>query len=554
MADGNALTRWADLPISEKLRLIGSISPDVLGERLGVAMVTPYQGDGASTVQSSGAVSDAPRRSPFGAAVDAAGPIAAQASPVQPVDAQPQPTVTPVETTPQGVTHPPDQVSQPHVPGFQVDHNGNVTTGMASSTTSSALDPRVAQQLISEGGQLAETEKSQAASKAKTQGAYADEMAQIQQSYASQVADDAAAMGADVKDAKARVASLSAALESSQRELDAHPLQMLKGFDRTSQAILAMAQGLQNGSNAILGRPMTGNAILSMAIERDLDIQKERIGVKLRQMGATQAQLSEATRRMDALADGRRRQLGAAASMAIAAVGARAKSADVRAAAADQAIAIDKAFLGQRAALSQAGRSRTTSNVQKTPLAALLAKSQPKLTESRKSAEAAADLARGFSKIDEYTKALLNKGSFSAKASEVAGAIIPLYVTEGETLASQKALLAMGIAKGEGSGALSDQERIAAAQALPTAGQGKSSMEIGYTFIVNTMLGKARAQRNIASQIGDQTAVRTIDGVISKLEKTASERIGQIRSGKSPGEYGIAKSISDRAAMAGEVK
>lgn len=237
-------------------------------------------------------------------------------------------------------------------------------TDRSSTTTrqSSALDPAEALRL---GQQLAAADESrQQIERDVASGRDAlDAQAQAVRGRVAQAADaERARAGGRATAAESRLRALDAQLDAQRAQLDGTEMQTLATFSTAGKVMLGLAAALEGFSASQQRRPNNVGQLLQLALNQDMQIQRGNLQRNLERLGATERQRDDAMARWKEAEGARRASAERGMAMQLADLAARGKTLDDRMDYARAASEMAARSVQQRAALSEAGRAKTTSS------------------------------------------------------------------------------------------------------------------------------------------------------------------------------------------------
>lgn len=237
-------------------------------------------------------------------------------------------------------------------------------TDRSSTTTrqSSALDPAEALRL---GQQLAAADESrQQIERDVASGRDAlDAQAQAVRSRLAQAADaERARAGGRATAAESRLRALDAQLDAQRAQLDGTEMQTLATYSTAGKVMLGLAAALEGFSASQQKRPSNVGQLLQLALNQDMQIQRANLQRNLERLGATERQRDDAMARWKEAEGTRRASAERGMAMQLADLAARGKTLDDRMDYARAASEMAARSVQQRAAISEAGRAKTTSS------------------------------------------------------------------------------------------------------------------------------------------------------------------------------------------------
>lgn len=237
-------------------------------------------------------------------------------------------------------------------------------TDRSSTTTrqSSALDPaealRLGQQLAAADESRKQIERDVASGRDAL-----DAQAQAVRSRVAQAADaERARAGGRATAAESRLRALDAQLDAQRAQLDGTEMQTLATFSTAGKVMLGLAAALEGFSASQQRRPSNVGQLLQLALNQDMQIQRGNLQRNLERLGATERQRDDAMARWKEAEGTRRASAERGMAMQLADLAARGKTLDDRMDYARAASEMTARSVQQRAALSEAGRAKTTSS------------------------------------------------------------------------------------------------------------------------------------------------------------------------------------------------
>lgn len=237
-------------------------------------------------------------------------------------------------------------------------------TDRSSTTTrqSSALDPAEALRL---GQQLAAADESrQKIERDVASGREGlDAQAQAVRGRVAQAADaERARAGGRATAAESRLRALDAQLDAQRAQLDGSEMQTLATYSTAGKVMLGLAAALEGFVAGQQKRPSNVGQLLQLALNQDMQIQRGNLQRNLERLGATERQRDDAMGRWKEAEGTRRASAERGMAMQLADLAARGKTLDDRMDYARAASEMAARSVQQRAALSEAGRAKTTSS------------------------------------------------------------------------------------------------------------------------------------------------------------------------------------------------
>lgn len=237
-------------------------------------------------------------------------------------------------------------------------------TDRSSTTTrqSSALDPAEALRL---GHQLAAADESRQQIErdvvAGREGL--DAQAQAVRARIAKAADaERARAGGRATAAESRLRALDAQLDAQRAQLDGSEMQTLATYSTAGKVMLGLAAAMEGFSASQQRRPSNVGQLLQLALTQDMQIQRGNLQRNLERLGATERQRDDAMARWKEAEGTRRASAERGMALQLADLAARGKTLDDRMDYARAASEMAARSVQQRAAMSEAGRAKTTSS------------------------------------------------------------------------------------------------------------------------------------------------------------------------------------------------
>ncbi len=237
-------------------------------------------------------------------------------------------------------------------------------TDRSSTTTrqSSALDPaealRLGQQLAAADESRQQIERDVASGREGL-----DAQAQAVRGRVAQAADaERARAGGRATAAESRLRALDAQLDAQRAQLDGSEMQTLATYSTAGKVMLGLAAALEGFVAGQQKRPSNVGQLLQLALNQDMQIQRGNLQRNLERLGATERQRDDAMARWKEAEGTRRASAERGMAMQLADLAARGKTLDDRMDYARAASEMAARSVQQRAALSEAGRAKTTSS------------------------------------------------------------------------------------------------------------------------------------------------------------------------------------------------